>query len=226
MVNPAGALFSGRVMDLAPDQITKGAATVLVGGPQFQYEVKRLADGRVQVGNNIFINADPARPNFQSETLAAMGVMSTTPSGQALLSSIDGAKNSVDISYYNEMNGSTSYADPGATTDPTRGSNASVKWNPDYQSNNPLDPSNPSSADSTLFHEMNHANHGVNGVRDPTRTGDAWDTNEERNTINDRYPSENDYLNDRGYPYARSDHRDTNVPMDQRPPPGSHAPEP
>jgi hypothetical protein len=101
-----------------------------------------------------------------------------------------------------------------------------VLWNPDYQSANPLDPTNRSGSDATLFHELNHGDHAMHGRADLTETGDAWDTNEERNTINDVYPSENDYLDDRGFPYARPDHRDTTVPMDQRPPTGSTPAEP
>jgi type VI secretion system secreted protein VgrG len=224
MVNPSGALFSGRVMDLAPDQITKGAATVLVGGPQFEYEVKRLHDGRVQVGKHIFINADPARPNYQSEVLGAMGIMSTTPSGRTQLANIEGSRHNVDISYYSEMNGGTSWRDGAAASNPSRGTDASVQWNPDYQSPNPLDPNNLSGSDATLFHELGHASHVVNGRVDKTETHDNWDDNEERNTINDVYPAENDYLHDRGFPYARPDHRFTTVPADQRPPKGSHAP--
>ena len=75
-LNPSGALFAGRVTDTAPDQIIRGAATVLEGGPQFPYDVRKLRDGRIQVGDHIFIEADPRRPNFQAEALAAMGVMS------------------------------------------------------------------------------------------------------------------------------------------------------
>jgi hypothetical protein len=212
------------VMDLAPDQITKGAATVLVGGPQFPYEVKRLADGRVQVGDNIFIIADPARPNFQAETLAGLGVMSSTPSGLALLADIAGSGKNMNITYFSELNGMTTWGAGGS--DPNSGSDATVLWNPDYQSSNPLDPNNRSGSDATLFHELKHGSNAMNGRADLTPTGDAWDNNEERNTINDVYPSENDYLDDRGFPYARTDHRDTTVPMDQRPPDGSTAPEP
>jgi hypothetical protein len=96
-----------------------------------------------------------------------------------------------------------------------------VEWNPDYQSSNPLDPNNLPGSDSTLFHEMVHGNHAMHGLADTTATGDRWDTNEERHTINDWYPSENDYLQDRGYDYVRPDHRDRMVPVDQRPPDNS-----
>ncbi|MFT3764207.1 MAG: type VI secretion system tip protein TssI/VgrG [Minicystis sp.] len=220
MVNPAGSLFAGRVTDTAPDQITKGAATVLIGGPQFPFEVRKLPDGRIQVGNNIFIYPDPARPNFQAEVLASMGVMSTTPSGAQLLNNINGVSgHQMNIRYFTEQNGITNFYD--GASDPSRGSNADIQWNPDYRSGNPLGEAAPN--DSTLFHEMNHGDHAMHGRIDQTPTGDNWDNVEERTTINDGHPSENDYLAERGYPYARPDHRPNSmVPGDQRPGPGSH----
>ena len=126
----------------------------------------------------------------------------------------------MNIYFFSELTGKTSWS-VGVVA-----SAANVFWNPDYHSANPSDPSNLAGSDSTLFHEMAHGSHAMNGVADTTETGDAWDNIEERNTINDSYPAENDYLNDRGFPWARPDHRDTTVPMADRPPHGSHPAEP
>jgi hypothetical protein len=169
------------------------------------------------VGNNIFISPDPARPNFQAEVLGAMGIMSTTPSGQAVLANIDGVSgHTLEIQYFDELNGKTLFWD--GASDPARGSNAIVQWNPDYMSGNPH--GDPAPSDTTLFHEMVHADHVMHGTVDTTPTGDNWDNVEERNTINDTYPSENDYLEDRGYPWYRPDHRPDSM-VEDRPPPGS-----
>jgi hypothetical protein len=73
---------------------------------------------------------------------------------------------------------------------------------------NPLDPDNPVPRDAILFHEMNHGVHAMKGEMDPTPLPDdpKWTNQEEKNTITQVKPCENDYLAECKYPYDRVSH--------------------
>lgn len=103
---------------------------------------------------------------------------------------------------------------------PGPGSDSIISYNPDIV----LGPNGePEPADAVLFHEMGHAEHNAYGVgRGNEPMGDGWHNREEWQNIDGdvnspghsdisipgvpHSPSENDYLDDRDYPYHRTDH--------------------
>ncbi len=100
---------------------------------------------------------------------------------------------------------------------PGPGSDTEIGYNPDIVSG----PDGSEPADATLFHEMGHGEHNVYGTnRQWEETHDGWENHEERQTIDGginqpggsqvpgvpESPNDNDYYEQRGYPYRRTDH--------------------
>ncbi len=230
--------FAGRVMELAPATITTGAALVLVGGPSFPLPVTRNADGSISVGDNLKI-LPGSDPNFQNMVLRDLGIMASTPAGLQRLNNIQNNPGGHDVTIreYNaadaaQFGWNNSIATPTGTWQnamvqrdaagnlvANSGAPTEIAYNPNIV----LGPNGtPEPADSTLFHEMGHAEHnayGVNRANDPM--GGGWDNAEEWQNIQGGVnrpggtnnipgtpysPAENDYLGDRNYPYRRTDH--------------------
>jgi hypothetical protein len=235
LVNPAGSLFSGRVTDLAPAAITRGAATVLVGGPAFPFDVVRLPNGDIKVGNAMTIKGDA---NFQGRVMANLGKISTTNSGMTVLNTIDGSGKTMDVIPYA---GDNSFCGPNRTWADVQGqtpagqqvfdgagqpvmgpdgnpllgtgtgANTTLQLNPDLTLHNSHDPSHPLPNDAIMFHEMTHGTHQMTGTSNSAPVP-GWDTNEERVTILTGTPSEADYGREIGYPWHRTDHDSTFAP--------------
>ena len=235
LINPAGGLFSGRVTDLAPATITRGAATVLVGGPAFPFDVVRLPNGDLKVGNAITIKGDA---KFQGAVMANLGKMSTTTSGMHVLNVIDGSGRTMDVIPFagnNSFSGANAtWADQAAQTPAGQqvydgagnpmngpdghpllgtgtGANTTLQLNPDLTLPNSQDPSHPMPNDAIMFHEMTHSTHQMTGTADMSPVP-GWDTKEEQVTIATGHPSEADYLKETGYGYHRTDHDTTWAP--------------
>jgi type VI secretion system secreted protein VgrG len=229
LINPAGGLFSGRVTDLAPAAITMGAATVLVGGPQFPFEVTRLPNGDLKVGNAITIKGDA---KFQGAVMANLGKMSTTTTGMNVLNTINGSGKTMDIIPFTGNNSfcgpNATWADYAAQTPAGQpvydgngapimgpdgnplmgtgtGANTTLQLNPDLTLPNAADPAHPMPNDAIMFHEMTHGTHQMTGTADMSPLP-GWDTREEQTTILSGTPSEADYLKESGYGYHRTDH--------------------
>ena len=229
LINPAGGLFSGRVTDLAPDAILRGAATVLVGGPAFPFDVVRLPNGDLKVGKAITIKGDA---KFQGNVLSNLGKMSTTTSGMHVLNVIDGSGKTMDIIPFGGQNSfsgpNATWADMAGQTPAGQqvydgagnvvngpdgkpllgtgtGANTTLQLNPDLTLPNAQDPSHPMPNDAIMFHEMTHSTHQMTGTADMSPVP-GWDTKEEQVTIATGHPSEADYLKETGYGYHRTDH--------------------
>jgi type VI secretion system secreted protein VgrG len=235
LINPSGGLFSARVTDPSPNVILKGAATVLVGGPQFPFDVVRLPNGDLQVGKAITIKGDA---NFQGAVMSNLGKMSTTPAGMHVLNVIDGSGKTMTVIPFNGNNSfcgpNTTWADFQGQTPAGQpvydgagkpimgpdgkplmgtgtGANTTLQLNPNLTLPNSQDPSNPMPNDAIMFHEMTHGTHQMTGTADMSPVP-GWDTKEEQTTISTGNPSEADYLQQTGYPYHRTDHDTTWAP--------------
>jgi len=235
LINPAGSLFSGRVTDLAPAAITRGAATVLVGGPAFPFDVVRLPNGDIKVGNSMTIKGDA---EFQGKVMANLGKISTTPSGMKVLNTINDSGKTMDVIPFA---GDNSFCGPNQTWDDYAaqtpagqqvyggdgapimgpdgkpllgtgtGANTTLQLNPDLTLPNSQDPAHPLPNDAIMFHEMTHGTHQMTGTSESYPVP-GWDTNEERVTILTGNPSEADYGREIGYPWHRTDHDTTFAP--------------
>jgi type VI secretion system secreted protein VgrG len=250
--------YCGRVTELAVATITTGAALVLIGGASFPYEVRRLTDaecdarglphGTLLVGEHITIQPGAgANSQFQNKVLRDLGIMSSTPSGMTRLQNVQNnpGHHNLSIREYNAAdtlahgaNNSVSSStagdwalghDPAGNAVHGAGTDSTIAYNPDIQ----LGPAgHPEPADSTLFHEMGHSEHYMNGeARNNEPRGNGWDSEEEYQTIQGGVnqpggttvsgtptsPSENQYLGDRNYPYRRADHDGTYTNPDGTP---------
>ena len=236
LINPAGSLFSGRVTDLAPAAITRGAATVLVGGPAFPFDVVRLPNGDLRVGNAMTIKGDA---DFQGKVMANLGKISTTNSGMQVLNTINNSGKTMDVIPYagdNSFCGANrTWADVAGQTPAGQpvfdgrgnpimgpdgktqlvgtgtGANTTLQLNPDLTLANSRDPDHPLPNDSIMFHEMTHGTHQMTGTSN-SAPSPGWDTNEEKVTILTGSPSEADYGRETGYPWHRTDHDSTFAP--------------
>jgi type VI secretion system secreted protein VgrG len=152
--------------------------------------------------------------------------------------------NDADIKKYGIDNSTATPTNPGAGNsnykkstwlglggpEPGSGSGTEIAYNPDVKGGAA---GTDEPADATLFHEMGHAEHNANGVNlRKDKTGDGWENKEEQQNIDGginkpggtnnipgtpRSYSENEYLDDRGYPYHRTDHGSTWVNKDGTP---------
>jgi len=192
---PRAVLRGHSIVTEYTDQIT------IEGTPEFQATVLdrlRLIEG-TQTGRDMLAGIERSDrkmivveftgPNSFAgpDPFTWQGLADATPSGQPVF---DGSGNLA----------------PAGTVATGNGTDTRVQLNPSLQVPNNQDPVQPLPNDAVLFHEMNHGNHMMNGDYDGSPQGGGWDTTEERNTIEDDYPSEGDYLQESGYPYRRTDH--------------------
>jgi uncharacterized Zn-binding protein involved in type VI secretion len=233
----------GRLMAARMGDMSAHGGTLMVGMPTVQIgeagtgpgglPITRLPDGRLQIGNAIFVEGDP---RFQAMVINRLALVASTASGMRTLLSIDGSGRRLTIV---EFTGPNSFAAPddweaatahGAPvydgsgqpinswlglgpqlTGTGAGSDSTLQYNPNLTLPNPSDPANPMPNDAVLFHEMTHASHQMNGDQD-CHPEPGWDTAEEQRTISTGAPSEADYLRERGYPWQRTDHDSTFAP--------------
>jgi uncharacterized Zn-binding protein involved in type VI secretion len=123
-------LFAARQMDMTVHggNIVMGWPTVLIGGPVFTARpVTRTIFGNFKYGSAITINSDSDNPAYQSQVLAALIRLDSTPTGARIINAIEGSGNSVSIEPYNDP------SDPyNATTTPGlfNSGNSTIAWNP------------------------------------------------------------------------------------------------
>ena len=216
--------------------IVIGHPMTLIGGPGAGpggMPIERLSNGDLKLGNGIIISGDPA---FQAQVINRLAIMASTPSGMAVLNSINNSGRTMTIVEYTGNNSFCGPAD-GNFADATRpgqpvfdglgnpvnhwwgtqqtgtgnGSDTVLQLNPNLTLPNSSDPTNPMPNDSIMFHEMNHGAHQMNGTYDGSPLP-GWTTTEERNTIVGGPPSEATYNRERGYPWQRTNHNGTFAP--------------
>jgi uncharacterized Zn-binding protein involved in type VI secretion len=174
---------------------------------------------------------------FQAQVLARLNLIANTKSGQKTLQAINNSKKSMTIIAFAGNNSfcgaNRTWADvagqtpngkpvcdgsgnpvmgPDGTTPLVgtgKGADTTLQFNPNLTLANSKDPSNPMPNDAVLMHEMTHGAHMMNGQADMSKLGGGWTTQEEKTTISDGSPSEAEYLEERGYPYHRTDHDST-----------------
>jgi hypothetical protein len=196
-----------------------------------------LPSGVVKVGNAITITGPP---DFQAQVLARLALVASTNSGTQTLNSVNNSGKTMNITPFAGNNSfcgaNRTWTDVAGQTPAGKpvfdgagnpilgpdgrtqlvgtgtGANVTLQLNPNLTLPNSLDPANPMPNDAILFHEMTHGSHQMNGVADTSPTGGGWDTMEEKNTISAGSPSEAGYLDERGYPYHRTDHATTFAP--------------
>ena len=172
--------------------IVVGLPTVLIGGPTFSARpVTQLPGGNLGYGSSIEIAPD-ADPQFQSQALASLIRLDTTPNGRAMFDAIERSTNKVTIVMYvpppgwGPYNAYTQAAGSGST-DPWAGSNSTVGWSPYVMGFGPPGTTPNSSqpgADIILGHEMIHATHNALGTAGPgVLDANNVDPVEERNTV-------------------------------------------
>jgi len=177
-------LFAARQTDQTAHGglIIIGWPTVLIGGPVFS--ARPITRGLfLKFGSSISIADDPDNPDFQSQALAALIRLDSTPTGSRIISAIEASGHSVTIEPYTDT--SNPY---NATTTPAgwSGRDSTIAWNPGVNGFGPPgttpDWEQPGS-DVILGHEMTHAAHfatGTNGTG--PSNGDGSQVDEERNT--------------------------------------------
>jgi type VI secretion system secreted protein VgrG len=208
--------------------VYNGSGLAIGGGKTVK--VFRNDDGSVSVGNSVTIKPSDKDPQFTDKVLNDLGNISSTPSGQARLDTIENSGHGVTIERIDNganaeekssndadatkpgvqsFDGGSGTAGPGTG----KGSDSTVKYNPDFSPStvgpdpkNPLNPPGTVPSDAILFHEMGHSEHGVKGQQDstalPTQAdGRQFDNNEEKRTVEE----ENKYRKERGIP-ERFDH--------------------
>lgn len=152
--------------------------------------VSVLPNGDVKVGNSIIIKGSL---DFQTKTLAALGQIASTPTGEALLQSIDKNGKTVTIqetSGGNEVgysNGAGRFQNADGTPGP--GSDANISYNPSRTSTGTEDWETRPPAVG-LAHELVHAEQAGKGIQKPGK-----DANDSRPDATD--PTKNDEENKR-----------------------------
>ena len=172
-------------------------------------------------------------PAFQAAVVERLGLIRNTASGRDLQSLIDGSGKRMRIVEFTKQNsragpdpltrrgfvdgtpenqgvfdgGGTAMTD--ASGNPLlgsgRGTDTLVQINPNLTLSNSLDKTKPLPNDAVLLHEMIHGAHFMNATYDGSPLP-GWTTQEESTTILNGQPSEAGYLEERGYPYHRTDH--------------------
>lgn len=241
-----GGPFQARLSDLAtctgpPDVIAMGAATVLVQGlPAARQTDMTAHGGLITVGLPTVLIGGPAfalppnitvvgPPLFQQKVFRDLFLLSTTPSGQALINQLGASGQPVRIVQHTGTNG---FCTPNNGTNATNGTGtgSTIQYNPNYRSN-AFDSSGNMIAQPPqviLAHEMCHALANSNGTQatgtDPTPpASQPTIAQEEAQAIgtgshNGRNPSENSVRNDMGLP-RRDNHIGTGGPRAGEPAP-------
>jgi uncharacterized Zn-binding protein involved in type VI secretion len=180
--------------------------------------VVRLPDGRMQVGDHIFIQG---APGFQMQAVNDLAAIGATPTGASILNALNSGTHNTTISFLDmataQANGAlATRLNPAGATTPGVGSDTNIQYNPNLVDNTYVDENGNNATipvQSTLAHEMIHAVHNDQGANlrnqpDPSEPGS---NQEESRTIgiNDHAGeamSENALLRDMGVPYQRTDH--------------------
>jgi hypothetical protein len=152
-----------------------------------------LPGGNFRYGTSIEITPDPNKPQFQSQALAALIRLDTTPSGKAMFNAIEGSGHKVTIIPYVPPPGwgpFNAYCQPsnGANArNPKVGSDSTVAWDPNVNGFGPPGTTPNSSqpgADMIVGHELIHATHNATGTAGPgVLNAQNVDPVEERNTV-------------------------------------------
>jgi hypothetical protein len=166
---------------------------------------------------------------FQQKTYRDLFLISTTPSGKALLDQIGATGKPVTIVQHT---GTNNFCTPLNGTNATNGTGtgSTIQYNPDYRSN-AYDSSGNMIANppqTFLAHEMCHALANGNGTQatgtDPSPPASQPNIDQEEaqaigtGSHNGRNPSENAFRNDMGLP-RRDNHIGTGGPATGEPPP-------
>jgi uncharacterized Zn-binding protein involved in type VI secretion len=209
--------------------------TVFIGGPVAPagFPFKLTAKGDLWFGKAIGIGGDE---RFKSEVAVALIMIATVPAGMRLIQSLESSGKLVGIHPTKDNNGYCQATDLAAATlrgapvfdgkgtvvmvdevtvakGTGTGSDSVVLFNPDFKLANPSAPDQPEPTDAVLYHELEHANHNAHGKQDCSPIA-GYDTNEEKNTIDEGENSENQYLVERGYFWQRTDHHGSFVPLE------------
>jgi len=203
--------------------VYNGSGLSIGGGKTVK--VFRNDDGSVSVGKAIKIEPSSKDPQFTDKVLDDLGNISSVPSGQSRLNTLENSGHTVNIERIDnganaqEISGNNSDAakkgapDFGGGTGTGKGSDSTVQYNPDFKPPtvgpdpaHPLTPPGTVPSDDILFHELGHSEHGVQGQQDATplpaqADGRQFDNNEEKATVDE----ENKYRTERGVP-QRFDH--------------------
>ena len=199
-------------------KLVEGSENVYVGGPSMIIRV--LPNGDLKIGDHIIVTGTK---EFKQKVVRQIGIMSTTKAGQQRLANIQSNPLGKDVKIREHVPGVDG---DGSTADgsgflmrngtPGTPSGSEIALNPDLSIGPDGYPE-----DSVLFHEMGHSEHNLWGVnRHFEETTDGWHSMEEWQTIEGGVnvpggtqvagvpwsPSENMYLDQRGYDYVRLDH--------------------
>lgn len=243
-----GGPMQARLSDMAvcagpPDVIAMGAATVLVQGlPAARQTDMTAHGGLITVGLPTVLIGGPAfalppnikiegPPLFQQKVYRDMFLLSTTPSGKALIDQLGAAGETVTIVQHTGTNGFCTPDDVDDASDGT-GTGSTIQYNPDYHTN-VFDSSGNMIADPPqviLAHEMCHALANSTGTRqsnaknsDPNPPlSEPNIEREESQAIgtgshNGQNPSENSVRSDLGMP-RRDNHFGRDNPTPGAPP--------
>jgi uncharacterized Zn-binding protein involved in type VI secretion len=190
-------LPAARILDVTAHggMMMLGCFTVLIGGPSFSARPMTFdpATNTWTYGKSITISADPSNPNFQSQTLAALIRLDSTPTMHAAMDALEKSGHNENIIPYVPPAGwgpYNAYCVPtngaGAQT-PGTGSDSTVAWDPaihGFGAPGTTPPSSQPGADILLAHEMIHGVHNAGGTQGtgPTNAGGV-SPSEERNTV-------------------------------------------
>ncbi len=169
--------------------VTLGLPTVLIGGAAFQARPITQDGANMKYGNGIVIPPDPSDPTYQSQVLAALIRLETTPTMRAAFDAIDASGRTVTVVPYDGSMGT--YNATTTADNPVRqllglSSDSTIAWNPSVNGFGPPGTTPPSSqpgSDIILAHEMIHATHNATATpgNGPTNK-DGLNVSEERNT--------------------------------------------
>lgn len=202
--------------------------TVSIGGPTLPAGMKLSVDldGALRIGNALAIHGSD---EFKALVLNRLVRILSTNVGSRVLGEIERSGKSVRVKQTHIGNswaaprdfiGATLMGAPiydahgqvmrGPSGKPYvgsgQGSDVDLSFNPFLRLENKNDASAPMPSDAVLFHELEHSNHAVNGTLDTSPRSGGWDTQEEETTIESGATSERAYLEERGYPWHRSNH--------------------
>lgn len=215
--------------------VASGARQVLVGGGETGPAGLRVATdgGRLWLGFCICIEHDERHPDFQAIVARRIAIISSTQSGSDRLKSIDSSGQLVEIVHadnserqssqtvFNTVDAtkrgtlvlnSNGISYPTVNGEPVirygtgKGTGSVVHLQPDQTLKNPNAPGNPVPVDTTLYHELGHAEAAAHGTVDHAPTGDGFVNLHEREVIDSGPGSEARYLKERGYDYKRNSH--------------------
>ena len=190
---------------IAPNTVAVASTNVFyaVSSTIAGLEVSEGADGAIHIGRGIVIRGSV---DYQAQVLADLAKVASTDIGRRRLQSLDASGHTVTIVPWTgkERNASCTASSSrdarsvkaGGTGE---GCDSEVAYSPGIWPPDPGAVSTTTGAegDVILFHELNHADHAAHGTQDLTPRQDAYDNQEEFNSIE---PDENTYRDKRGFP--------------------------